>query len=264
MAQKRMFDRNITNDDDFQELPLSAQCLYFHINMNADDDGLIKSYRSIMRSIGATDKDLLVLIKKSFIYKFDSNVLAIKHWKINNTIRSDRYRPTIYTEEFKQLTFGENNEYLLVDTNGIPTGNQMDTQNSIVENSIEKISKEEKRKDENSEEYLLCLDAQDCIPYEEIINYLNLRTNHNYKSNVNKTRTLIHARWNEGFRLEDFKIVIDKKSVEWLKTEYEKFLRPETLFGPKFEGYLNQPNIAQNYTTSDLARFIDWSEYINE
>ncbi len=263
MAQKRMFDRNITNDDDFLELPLSAQCLYFHINMNADDDGLIKSYRSIMRSIGATDNDLQVLIKNAFIYKFSSNVLAIKHWKINNTIRCDRYRPTIYTEEIKQLVLSDNNEYLLVDTNGIPVGNQMDTQYSIEEYRREQDSIEEIREDE-SRKNILYLSTQDNIPYEEIIKYLNLRTNHNYKSNVNKTRTLIHARWEEGFRLEDFKMVIDKKCVEWVNSEYEKYLRPETLFGTKFEGYLNQPSIEKNYTTSDVAKFIDWEEYLNE
>ena len=157
MAQKRMFDRNITNDDDFLELHLSAQCLYFHINMNADDDGLIKSYRSIMRSIGATDNDLQVLIKNAFIYKFSSNVLAIKHWKINNTIRCDRYRPTIYTEEIKQLILSDNNEYLLVDTNGIPVGNQMDTQYSIEEYRREQDSEEEIREDENRKNILSSL-----------------------------------------------------------------------------------------------------------
>lgn len=269
MAQKRMFDRNIINDDDFQELPLSAQCLYFHINMNADDDGMIKSYRSIMRSIGATEDDLLALIKNAFIYRFESNVLAIKHWKINNTIRCDRYRPTIYTEEFKQLVLGDNNEYLLLDTNGIPVGNQMDTQYrieeySIDENSIEKISKEKKREEKDSEEYIMYLEPQDSIPYSEIIDYLNQRTNHNYKSNVNKTKTLIRARWEEGFSLEDFRTVIDKKCVEWINTEYEKYLRPETLFGTKFEGYLNQPTINKNYTTADVAKFIDWDAYLNE
>lgn len=83
---------------------------------------------------------------------------------------------------------------------------------------------------------------QDPIPYKEIIDYLNMRTGSQYRHTTKKTRELIRARWNEGFRLEDFKTVIDKKCVEWIGTEWEKFLRPETLFrAGKFESYLNQP-----------------------
>lgn len=78
------------------------------------------------------------------------------------------------------------------------------------------------------------------IPYKEIIDYLNLKINSNYKYTSQKTKDLIKARINNGFTIEDFKKVIDKKSQEWLGTDFEKFLRPETLFGNKFEGYLNQ------------------------
>ena len=78
------------------------------------------------------------------------------------------------------------------------------------------------------------------LPYKEIIDYLNLKSNSNYKYTSQKTKDLIKARINNGFTIEDFKKVIDKKSQEWLGTDFEKFLRPETLFGNKFEGYLNQ------------------------
>lgn len=85
-------------------------------------------------------------------------------------------------------------------------------------------------------------DASEKIPYKEIVSYLNMRTGSQYRHTTKKTRELIRARWNEGFRLEDFKTVIDKKCVEWIGTEWEKFLRPETLFrAGKFESYLNQP-----------------------
>ena len=75
---------------------------------------------------------------------------------------------------------------------------------------------------------------------KEIIDYLNNKANTKYKYTSDKTRKYIHARLGEGFTIEDFKTVIDKKCAEWLNTEWEKFLRPETLFGTKFEGYLNQ------------------------
>ena len=86
-------------------------------------------------------------------------------------------------------------------------------------------------------------DASEKIPYKEIIDYLNMKTGSQYKHTTKKTRELIRARWNEGFNLNDFKTVIDKKCVEWVGTEWEKFLRPVTLFGTKFESYLNQLSV---------------------
>lgn len=76
--------------------------------------------------------------------------------------------------------------------------------------------------------------------YSGVIDYLNLKAGTHYRSNTSKVKTLINARLNEGFELEDFKIVIDKKCREWLNTDMQKYLRPETLFGNKFDGYLNQ------------------------
>lgn len=79
------------------------------------------------------------------------------------------------------------------------------------------------------------------IPYVEIVTYLNDVAGKNYRSTTQKTKDLIKARWNEGFRLDDFKKVIDTKNEEWKNNEkMNKFIRPETLFSPKFEGYLNQ------------------------
>lgn len=75
---------------------------------------------------------------------------------------------------------------------------------------------------------------------KEIIDYLNQRAGTNYRANAKKTQKHINARLNEKYTVDDFKKVIDKKCAEWIGTEYEKFLRPETLFGSKFEGYLNQ------------------------
>ncbi len=84
-------------------------------------------------------------------------------------------------------------------------------------------------------------DEQDDVPYKEIVDYLNLKTSKSYKHSTSKTKSLIKARWNEGFRFDDFKKVIDNKCFEWIgNSDMAKYLRPETLFGPKFEGYLNE------------------------
>ena len=103
--------------------------------------------------------------------------------------------------------------------------------------------------------------AEPHIPYKEIIEYLNSRVGTNYKHTTNKTRDLIKARFNEGFTLEDFKEVIDKKSMEWINTDMKKYLRPETLFGTKFESYLNQDVKERKLTTKDIQDKIDFSDF---
>lgn len=145
MAQKRMFDKTITNSDDFLDLPDSSQVLYFHLNMNADDDGFVNNWKSIIRMTGTKEDDLKLLIAKSFVIPFESGVVVIKHWRINNYLRNDRYKETNYKDELKMLKTTENGEYLLKNNLGIPNGYQVDTQyrieeSSIVENRIEESS----------------------------------------------------------------------------------------------------------------------------
>lgn len=79
------------------------------------------------------------------------------------------------------------------------------------------------------------------IPFSEIINYLNEKAVTRYRTSAKKTQAHIRARWNEGYRLGDFKRVVDVKCAEWIGTEFERYLCPDTLFGPKFEKYVNQP-----------------------
>ena len=93
--------------------------------------------------------------------------------------------------------------------------------------------------DDNSRDNALSRNST-MYPYKEIIEYLNDEANKQYRYTTRKTQTMIKARFKEGFNLEDFKSVIDTKSKEWLNTNMEKYLRPETLFGTKFESYLNQ------------------------
>ena len=110
MAQRRMFSLKITNSDPFTEMPLSTQALYFHLAMNADDDGFVDGVKRIQRSIGASDDDLKLLIAKCFIIPFDSGIVVIRQWRIHNYIQKDRYVPTIHTEEYRQLSVVETGE----------------------------------------------------------------------------------------------------------------------------------------------------------
>ena len=144
MAERRMFAKTIIDSDAFIDMPLSTQALYFHLSMRADDDGFINNARKIQRMIGASDDDMKVLWMKRFIIPFDSGVVVIKHWKIHNYIRNDRYKPTVYAEEKAMLTSKENGAYTEADTIGIPSDNQvvyqMDTQVRVGKDSLVKDS----------------------------------------------------------------------------------------------------------------------------
>lgn len=132
MAERRMFAKTIIDSDAFLDMPLSSQALYFHLSMRADDDGFINNPKKIQRSIGCSADDLKLLIAKNFIIPFESGVVVIKHWKIHNYIRSDRYKETVYQEEKALLDEKENKAYTI----GIPNDNQMDTQVRLGKDSI--------------------------------------------------------------------------------------------------------------------------------
>ena len=145
VAEKRMFTQKIIDSDAFLDMPLSSQALYFQLCMRADDDGFVNNPKRIQRTIGASEDDLKLLIVKRFLISFDSGVIAIKHWKMHNTLRKDRYSPTQYQEELQTLTLKENNSYTekqvdTLATNWQPTGNHLATQYSKGKVSKDKYS----------------------------------------------------------------------------------------------------------------------------
>lgn len=113
MAERRMFAKTIIDSDAFLDMPVTAQLLYFHLAIRADDDGFINKPKSIMRMIGANQGDAEALINKKFIIPFDSGVVVIKHWNIHNYIRKDMYHETKYREEKASLALDENNAYTI-------------------------------------------------------------------------------------------------------------------------------------------------------
>ena len=135
MAERRMFAKTIIDSDAFLDMPLSTQCLYFHLNMRADDDGFLNNPKKIQRMIGASADDLNLLVAKRFILAFEEGIIVIKHWRMHNWIRKDRYNQTQYIEQLNQLSIQEDGSYterLLEiaseDTSrpdDIPTDNQM-------------------------------------------------------------------------------------------------------------------------------------------
>ena len=117
MAEKRMFAKTIIDSDAFIDMPISSRLLYYDLGMRADDDGFVNSPKKIMRMIGATDDDIKLLIAKKFIIPFESGIVVIKHWRINNYLRGDRYKGTTYTKEKSLLQIDDKGAYTL---NGIP------------------------------------------------------------------------------------------------------------------------------------------------
>lgn len=128
MAERRMFAKTIIDSDAFLDMPLSAQALYFHLSMRADDDGFVNNPKKIQRMVGASDDDCKLLVMKRFILTFESGVIVIKHWRIHNYIQKDRYKPTIYKEEKALLAEKENKAYTENDMPCIHDGYNMDTQ----------------------------------------------------------------------------------------------------------------------------------------
>ena len=115
MADRRMFSKTIVDSDDFLNMPLSTQCLYFHLAMRADDEGFLNNPKKIQRMIGATEDDFRVLFSRQYVIPFESGIVVIRHWKIHNYIRGDRLKNTIFQEEADRLAVDKNGAYVLAE-----------------------------------------------------------------------------------------------------------------------------------------------------
>lgn len=140
MAERRMFAKTIIDSDAFLDMPMSTRLLYYDLGMRGDDDGFVNSPKKIMRITGASDDDFRLLIGRKFIIPFESGVVVIKHWKIHNYIRSDRYSETKYKDEKALLTLDENNAYRFTGIpNGIPPVGDWDTQDRLGKDRLGKV-----------------------------------------------------------------------------------------------------------------------------
>ena len=159
MAERRMFTKKITDDDHFLNLSSPAQALYLHLSMNADDDGFCNQITASMFKAHASVTDLEALLKNRYIYQFDSGVIVIKHWRMANALRKDRYTPTAFKNEMAMLKVGENGAYKFHNNNDVvaerlPNGCQLVAERlpqvSIGKVSIDKNNKNNISCNENS------------------------------------------------------------------------------------------------------------------
>lgn len=152
MANKRMFSVDVVETDTFLDLPPKVQALYFHLGMHADDDGFVSSPRSIMRTIGCASRDLKQLEAAGYVISFDSGVVVVTDWKVNNTLKSDRYRKTMFQNELSQLKESASKRYILFNAGTIlepsrnQNGNRQEPQYSEEKNSVVKDRLEQESK----------------------------------------------------------------------------------------------------------------------
>lgn len=159
MAERRMFSKTIIGSDKFLDMSRAAQCLYFMLGVYADDDGFIGNIKHIFYQNGFLKGDLDELQKNDYIIIFETGIIAIKHWRINNSLRGDRYTPTLYVNEFNRLLI-KNNMYVFKSMQddssdnkptGIPTGKPSGA-HSRVEESIGSKDKNNKGDDNTLDE----------------------------------------------------------------------------------------------------------------
>ena len=243
MAERRMVSKTIMQTQKFLRLPLETQALYVHLVINSDDDGIVEAF-PVVRMIGASEDSLGLLVIKQFIKPLNQDmVYFITDFNEQNKIRPDRHKPSIHRNLAIQQLGLEVDGSRLVEPGRVvleltEEGQAVDGQ--VTDKCPHSIGK-----------YSIGQGSIDNIPYKEIIDYLNSKTGKNYRDNVQKNRSLIKARWSEGYRLDDFKQVIDNMVKDWSGTKYAKYLRPETLFGTKFDGYLNQGNVVKREKKTD-------------
>jgi len=249
MAERRMMSKSIIKSDTFLDMPATTQNLYFHMLLDADDDGFINAPKSIMRMIGAKDDDMKVLAAKQFVIPFESGVVVIKDWKIHNYIQNDRYKPSTLPERDllniqKDKTYTLKSDVSRMDTECIQT----------VSIGKDRIGKDRLGKDRIGKDRIgkvsidtLCHVSHDDVDksHFEIIEYLNLKTGSKFKPTTKPYVQAIRSRLKEGYTVDDLKTVIDKKCREWKGTKLEKYLTPKTLFAPShFDTYLNSNEMA--------------------
>lgn len=287
MGIKRIVDVQFWNDDKVLEFFSPEDklfMLYLMTNPHTTQLGVYPINKKHMSfELGYTIDVINVLLDRfenkyeMIKYSNKTKEIAIKNYLKHSIIKGGAPVRDCLIKELKQVKDRELINYVFGNIKGDNTLNVTVT-NLIEEyeqengelsycNAKEKSNKKENdinNENENDNEVSLydTLDVSlKTIPYAEICEHLNIRTGSNYRHSTKKTKDLIKARFNEGFTLEDFKIVIDKKSVEWMNTDMQKYLRPETLFGTKFESYLNQQVKERKLTTKDLQGKIDLSGF---
>ena len=231
MAERRTFSKSVIWCDMFLEMSLSSQALYMHLNMSADDDGFVGNPKTILRMIGASEDDFKILVTKGFVIVFEQGIIVITHWKINNFIRKDRYKPTLYENEVQSLSQTKNGMYIkevgchLVDqrlTSGQP---------SIDKGRLDKVSidkgREESTPSPNSKKYG---EYQNIILTDEQYKALQEKLQSHTDTMIEKLSRYIKS---TGKTYQDHYVTI----LNWYEQDKDKLSQKKNGKIPTFEDY---------------------------
>lgn len=225
-----------------QDLSIEAKAIYSYL-ASYSGAGLssFPSTSLILHDLGISEKRYLKH-RKTLV---DKGYLTIKRERLENGFSKNIY---IINQNPSEVVSSRSVSSQNVGVRNVGVQNDCTISNSFKSNNINSNS--------NNKKILSCSDEQDDVPFEEIIDYLNLKAKRDYKHSTQKTKALIRARWNEGFKLDDFKQVIDNKCFGWsADSKMSKFLRPQTLFGTNFESYLNENKMPATGGADDDGRY---------
>ena len=172
MAERRMMSKKIIHSDSFLDMPISTQNLYFHLLLEADDEGFINSPKRVQRTIGASDDDAKILLSKKFIISFESGVIVIKHWRIHNYIQNDRFKATTHTDEKAKIGTKRNNVYTL-DTKCTPSIGKDRLGKYSIDKNIVDFSKHKNVNQSAANEWFEHKKYKSKAPITKILNFLN-------------------------------------------------------------------------------------------
>jgi len=266
-----MFSKDVIQQDNFLDMPLSAQALYFHLGLNADDDGFIQP-KFIMRMLGISDDDLKILIIKGFVIPMDEGVHVITHWRMSNELKTDRYKPTVFQDQFKKLSISADKKYLTssnsdwkqnvskMSPESIQDGNIPYPQYSVVKTREKEIKKDKSLPKKISKEKAF-ENLDDSLKSE----ILEVRDFYNEKFKK-KTKSIEgywenYTFWRKEFDLETIKTAITNgKNDSWWKDKLtlEILFRRKNTAGEKVN-YIDK--LSQQEITNPYFADVDTSNY---
>ena len=270
MAERRMFAKTVVDNDTFLDMPASAQLLYFHLAMSADDDGFVNKPKAVMRSCGSAETDLKLLAKSGMVIPFESGVAAITHWKLHNVIRRDMYTETKYLAEKRQLGLNEIGAYVLKKAEAEPlqvsggnideslqaSGGNIDEPLQASGGNFDKPLRKDRIGKDRIEQVRTEEDkaAQASAAAQTVVERLNTAAGTHHCASAKQTVALVKGLLASGHTEADMLQVIGMACEKWRGTEKESLLRPSFLFGEHFEellgGDISAPVAKQKKTSA--------------
>lgn len=252
MAKRRMLLENLISSDDFCDMAHSAQALYLHLNIEADDDGLVGHPSRILRSLRLSQKHLNILKEKGYIIIFESGVIAVRHWLCHNRIRKDRYTPTRYKKEYAMLELSLDESYIMVENHSdLQEKCQPNRNQTAPEVSVEKVSEEKERLIQYSSLNESQVEAENAQCTDALLNFAGGALHTENPLETKKAKSTYSEE--SAFEEESQKFPPTQKSFTETLTDEQK---------KKYSKFLNEVRLyfMKEYKTVDSGRFIEYNE----